>query len=80
MSNMNFTVSINKKNQLRDLNRYLNQKGITAINNLYGSTLVDNLITSQQALTPAKVVENDQKSMAARVSFRNKGGSITSLV
>ena len=80
MSNMNFTLSISKKNQLRDLNRYLNQKVITVINNFYGSTLVDNLITSQQALTPAKVVENDQKSMAARVSFRNKGGSITSLV
>ena len=80
MSNMNFTLSINKKNQLRDLNRYLNQKVITAINNLYGSTLVDNLITSQQAFTPAKVAENDQKSMAPRVSFSNKGSSITSLV
>ena len=53
---------------------------ITAINNLYGSTLVDNLITSQQALTTAKAVENDQKTMAPRVSFSNKGGSITSLV
>ena len=80
MSNVNFMLSINNKDQLRDLNNYLNQKMITAINNLDGSTLEDNLIISQQALIPAKTVENDQESMAPTASSSNKVGSITSLV
>ena len=47
-ANVNFTISSNNKDQLRDLNIYLNQKVITAINTLYGFTLRDNLITSHQ--------------------------------
>ena len=45
---------------------------IPAINNLDGSTLGYNLITSQQAPIPAKAVENDQESMAQRASCSNK--------
>ena len=47
-ANVNFAISSNNKDQLRDLNNYLNQKVITAINTLHGSTLGDNLITSHQ--------------------------------
>ena len=47
-ANVNFAISSNNKDQLRDLNNYLNQKVITAINTLYGSTLGDNLIVSHQ--------------------------------
>ena len=76
MSNVNFSISSNNKDQLRDLYNYLNQKLITAINNLDGSTLGDSLIMSHQvnymslALIPAKAVENDQN---------HEVGSITSL-
>ena len=54
--------SSNSKDQLRDLN----QKLITAVNTLDGSTLGNDLITSHQvdymstALIPAEAVENDQ--------------------
>ena len=48
MQNVNFALSSNNKDQLRDLYNYLNQKVITAINTLDGSTLGDNLITSHQ--------------------------------
>ena len=62
--NVNFALSTNNKDQLRDLYNYLNQKAITAINNLDGSTLGDNLITSHHvdymssALIPSETVEN----------------------
>ena len=46
MPNVNFTLSSKNKDQLKDLYNYLNQKAITAINTLDGSTLGDNLITS----------------------------------
>ena len=46
MPNVNFTLSNKSKDQLRDFYNYLNQKAITAINPLDGSTLGDNLITS----------------------------------
>ena len=77
---MNLALSINNKDQLRDLYNYLNQKVITTINNLDSSLLGDNLITSQQALIPAEAVDNDQESMTPRASYRNKVGTVTSLV
>ena len=48
MPNVNFAFSGKNKDQLRDLYDYLNQKVITAINTIDGSTLVDNLISSHQ--------------------------------
>ena len=48
MPNVNFALSSNKKDQLRDLYNYLNQKVISPINTLDGSTLGANLITSHQ--------------------------------
>ena len=39
MPNVNFALSINNKDQLRDLHNDLNQKVIIAINTLDGSTL-----------------------------------------
>ena len=80
MSNVNLTLSINNKDQLRDLYNYLNQKLITTINNLDGSLLGDNLITSQQALISADAVENDQESMALKVSCSDKVDSAMLLV
>ena len=77
MSNVNFLLSGNSKDQLWDLN----QKLITTTNNLDGSTLGVNLVTSQQvdymltALIPAEPVENNQEHLVA-----NKVGSIMSLV
>ena len=62
MSNVNFALSSNSKDQLGDLNKKL----ITAINTLDGSTLGDDLITSHQvdntstALIPPEAVENNQ--------------------
>ena len=62
MSNVNFALSSNSKDQLGDLNKKL----ITAINTLDGSTLGDDLITSYQvdntsiALIPPEAVENNQ--------------------
>ena len=46
--NVNFELSGNNKDQLRDLYHYLNQKVIAAINTLDGSMLKDNLIRSHQ--------------------------------
>ena len=80
-----FAVSSNNKDQiryllfidsfiqLRDLLllNYLNQKVITDINTLDGSTLGDSLITSHQVdympsvLIPAEAVENDQEHLVA---------------
>ena len=48
MSNVNFAFFSNNKDQLRDLYNYLNQKVITSIRTLDGSTLGDNLLTSHQ--------------------------------
>ena len=65
----------------KDWPRVVNQKVITAINNLDGFTLGDNLITSHQvdyissALVQAEAVENNQEYLLA-----NKVGSITLLV
>ena len=44
MPNVNFTLSCNSKDQLRDLYNYLNQNVITCINTLDGSTLENNLV------------------------------------
>ena len=77
MSNVNFLLSGNSKDELGDLN----QKLITTTNTLDGSTLGVNLVTSQQvdymltALIPAEPVENNQEHLVA-----NKVGSIMSLV
>ena len=46
--NVNFELSGNNKDQLRDLYHYLNQKVIAAINTLDGSMLKDSLIRSHQ--------------------------------
>ena len=81
MSNVNFALSSKNQDQLRDLHNYLNQKVISAINTLDGSTLGDNLIISHQvdymfsALIPAEAVQNNQEHLVA-----NKVGSITLLV
>ena len=63
MSNVNFALPSNSKDQFGDLNKKL----ITAINTLDGSTLADDLITSHQvldymstAVIPAEAVENNQ--------------------
>ena len=80
MSNLNFALFINNKDQLRDLCNNSNQKVITAINNLDSSTLGVNLITSQQVLIPAEAVDIDQESTAPRGSCSYKVGSIISLV
>ena len=48
MSNVNFALSSKNQDQLRDLHNYLNQKVITAINTLDGSTLGNNLMTTHQ--------------------------------
>ena len=63
MSNVNFALSSNNKDQLRDLYNHLNQKVATVINNVDGSTLGDNVTTSHQvdymssALIPAEAVK-----------------------
>ena len=46
MPNVDFALSSKNEDQLRDLYNYLDQKVITAINTVDGSTLRDNLITS----------------------------------
>ena len=80
---MNFTLSIIKKDQLKEFQNYLNQEMIATVNTLDGSTLGDNLITSHQvdymssALISAEAVENDQEHIT---SCSNKVGSITPLV
>ena len=62
MSNVNFALSSNSKDQLGDLNKKL----ITAISTLDGFTLRDDLITSHQVdntsttLIPTEAVENNQ--------------------
>ena len=62
MSNVNFALSSNSKDQLGDLNKNL----ITAINTLDDSTLGHDLITGHRidyistVLIPAEGVENNQ--------------------
>ena len=71
MSNVNFALSSNSKDQLRDLYNHLNQKVTTVINNVDGSALGDNIITSHQvdymssALIPAEAVKNSQEHLVA---------------
>ena len=80
MSNDNFLLSINKKHPLTGLYHYLNQKVITAISNIDGSTLGDNLIKSQQALILAEAIQDEQESRELKASCSNKVGSIKLLV
>ena len=83
MLSENFAHSRINKAQLKDLQNYLNQKIIEAIDTVDGSTLAGNLIMSHQVdymssvLIPAEAVENDQKQIT---SCSNKVGSITPLV
>ena len=70
MLSKNFTLSSINKDQLKDLQNYLNQKMIAAIDTVDGSTLGDNLITSHQV--DYIYVLNAHSS--------NKVGSITPLV
>ena len=72
--NVNFALSSNSKDELRDLYNYLNQKVITVM-------LGDNLIMNHHqvgymssVLIPAEAVENNQEHLVA-----NKVGSITLL-
>ena len=82
MPRENFTLSSINKDQLEDLQNYLNQKMIAAINIADDSTLGDNLITSLQVdymssvLILAAAVENDQENIT---SSSNKVGTITPL-
>ena len=81
MSDVNFGLFSNNKDQLRDFYIYLNEKVITTTNSLDGWMLGDNLIISHQvdympsALISAEAVENNQEHRVA-----NKLGSIASLV
>ena len=64
MSNVDFVFSSINKDQPKDFQNYLNQKMITAVSTLDGSTLGDNLITSRQvdymssAVISTEAVEN----------------------
>ena len=59
----NFALSGINKDQLKDMQNYLNQKMMAAIDTVDGSTLEDNLITSHQvdymssAIIPAEAAE-----------------------
>ena len=70
MPSKNFSLSSINKDQFKDLQNYLNQKMIAAIDTVDGSTLGDNLITSHQV--DYIYVLNAHSS--------NKVGSITPLV
>ena len=71
MSNVNFALSSNNKDQLRYLHNCLNQKVVATIKTLDGSTLEDNLNMSHQvdyissALIPAETVKNCQEHPVA---------------
>ena len=64
---------LSNKDQLKDLQNYLNQKMIAAISTVDGSTLGDDLIASHQvdymflALIPAEAVENEQEHRACHL-------------
>ena len=83
MLSQNFALSIINKDQHKDLQNYLSQKMIAAIDIVDGSMLGGNLITSHQvdymssALIPAEAVENYQEQIT---SYSNKVGSVTPLV
>ena len=80
MLKVNFKLSGNNKDQLRDYYNYLNQKVITTSNTLDG-LMWDNVIMSHQVdylssvLISAEAVENNQEHLVAK-----KVGSIRSLV
>ena len=68
MPSVNLALSSNNQDQLRDLRNYLNQKVITVIIILDGSTLGNNLIRHQvnymsSMLNPAEAVENNQEHL-----------------
>ena len=83
MLSQNFALSIINKDQHKDLQNYLSQKMIAAIDIVDGSMLGGNLITSHQVdymswtLIPAEAVENYQEQIT---SYSNKVGSVTPLV
>ena len=54
---VNFALSINNKDQLRDLYNYLNHRLITAINNLDDSTLGDTLIQANKCKFQLKLLK-----------------------
>ena len=64
---------LSNKDQLKDLQNYLNQKMIAAISTVDGSTLGDDLIMSHEldymssALIPAEAVENEQEHRACHL-------------
>ena len=64
---------LSNKDQLKDLQNYLNQKVIAAISTVDGSTLGDDLIMSHEldymssALIPAEAVENEQEHRACHL-------------
>ena len=65
MPGKSFALSSINKGQLKDLQNYLNQKMMDAINTVLGSALGDHLIMSHQvdympsAIISAEAVEND---------------------
>ena len=67
-ANVNLALSKNNKDQVIDSNNYFNQKVITVLNALDGSTLGDNLVTSHQ---------NDQDYL---VAIPKVGSNVISLV
>ena len=70
MPSKNFLLSRISKDEIKDLQNYLNWKMIAAVNTVDGSTLGDNLITCHQvdytfsALITAVAVENDQNHIS----------------
>ena len=64
---------LSNKDQLKDLQNYLNQKVIAAISTVDGSTLGDDLIMSHEldymssALIPAEAIENEQEHRACHL-------------
>ena len=67
-ANVNLALSKNNKDQVIDSNNYFNQKVITVLNALDGSTLRDNLVTSHR---------NDQDYL---VAIPKVGSNVISLV
>ena len=71
MSNVNFALSSNNKDQLRDFYNHLNQKVTTAINDVDGYTVGDNVTTSHlvdhmsSALIPPEATKNSQEHLVA---------------
>ena len=61
MSYVNFTLSVNNKNQLRDLYNF-EIRVIMAINNLDGSTLGDNLIQANKRKFQLKLLKMNKRA------------------